>query len=444
LAEDSWAAKKAFIKTMCFTREPVDTETLQPADINKRQQFWLTVHVPDNAAAGVYKAPIKIVPRNAAIRELVLEVTVPGFDLLAPRFEYSVYYAVNDIANEEQYLSELRNMVAHGCMNPNISDVRPTKKDDGTLDLSKLEKTIQLREKAGIRGTALYLVIGVPHDYGNLTAEMHEENVRWVREIVSWAAKRGYPDVYFYGRDEAAGDDLTAQREVWMCVHEGGGKMFVANETGDFFKLVGDLLDLPILLNPHNSHLVQLWQTKMEADPYLDYPEIVQKALDPALMLTEYYQEIIRGVHERGFRIFTYMDVYSGSVFVDSQRRDRGLGLWKSGLDGTMTWAYNHNNAVYTEPCDLNWERWNDRYSFVIRCKKGPIDTLSWEGYREGYDDGRYLATLEAALKRSKEAGKHSELVAETEKWLENVSVDVALDSWRKEMARRTELLLRP
>ncbi len=138
--------------TMHFTRDPVDTETLQPADINNRQQFWLTVHVPDDTPAGIYKAPVKVIPKNAAARELTLEVTVPGFDLLPPRFEYSVYYP-RELSPVKSYLNELRNMMAHGCTNPTIY-AGPSLKDDGTLDFTNLDNILQRREMA----SSLYMV----------------------------------------------------------------------------------------------------------------------------------------------------------------------------------------------------------------------------------------------------------------------------------------------
>ena len=81
-------------------------------------------------------------------------------------------------------------------------------------------------------------------------------------------------------------------------------------------------------------------------------------------------------------------------------------------------------------------------YGFVLRGPEGVFDTLSWEAYREGYDDARYLATLQDAM--AKAAGKHRRLVARTERWLGDLTVNADLDAWRLEMARRTEALLKP
>ena len=64
----------------------------------------------------------------------------------------------------------------------------------------------------------------------------------------SWikSGKKGITQVYFFGSDEAHGEELKIQRKIWKKVHQAGGKIAVACSLG-FFPLVGDLLDLPII-----------------------------------------------------------------------------------------------------------------------------------------------------------------------------------------------------
>ena len=67
---------------------------------------------------------------------------------------------------------------------------------------------------------------------------------------------------------------------------------------------------------------------------------------------------------------------------------------------------------------------------------------LSWEAYREGYDDARYLATLLAALEAARASGGSDPLIADTAKWLEDLDVvDGDLDTIRAEMVRRITAL---
>jgi len=94
---------------------------------------------------------------------------------------------------------------------------------------------------------------------------------------------------------------------------------------------------------------------------------------------------MIKGVHERGKRIFTYMDPWGGWPLADDHRRVRGFGMWLSGMDGTMTWSYAGIRGGVGAS------------GIAMRAKRGVLDTLPWEGYREGYDDSRYIATLIAA-----------------------------------------------
>ena len=51
----------------------------------------------------------------------------------------------------------------------------------------------------------------------------------------------------------------------------------------------------------------------------------------------------------------------------------------------------------------------------------GPIDTVQWEGYREGNDDLRYMATLEKALVDAASQGKASAVVEGVKQWLADV-----------------------
>ena len=85
---------------------------------------------------------------------------------------------------------------------------------------------------------------------------------------------------------------------------------------------------------------------------------------------------------------------------------------------------------------------WSNLHSFVLRGAEAPFDTLSWEAYREGYDDARYLATLQDAMAQATAAGVRSSLVSSTQSWLDSLPTDVNLDDWRAEMASRTEQLL--
>ncbi|MEO2017878.1 MAG: hypothetical protein ABGZ53_26300 [Fuerstiella sp.] len=444
-----------------LAKELIDANTLQPADVENFRQFWLTVHVPEDAKSGTYNGAVTIMAANAAPTTLTLQLKVPSFDLLPPRFEYSAYYPTmlerpetTDAQREkynpitaQQYLAECHNMVAHGLTNPNIY-VGPEQDEVGNIHFTHLSRILDLREQAGMpKGVMLYLMdgAGMIIKEGELTEQQKQRNIQVAQATAAWARSRGYSGALFMGADEYSGDRLRAMLDSYASIRAGGSGIWVANQ-GDFVDIMPDLLDRPILSHK-GAHIVdghQQWQ--MGSRDFLMNRTRLLK-WNPALWLMPHYQRSIKAAHEHGHKIFSYFDPQGGMQVPEQHRRHRGLGLWKSGLDGTMTWAYLH---IWTRTAQLDDPSMQDagipwsQNAFVIRGPQGVLDTLSWEGYREGYDDARYLATLHRAMAEAKAAGKHLRLVARTERWLDNLSIHADLDQWRHEMARRTEALLAP
>ncbi len=439
---------------MSFTRTPIDTADLQPADVNSRQQFWLTVHVPDDATTGIYNGDISITAGNVPTQTLSLELIVPGFDLAKPNFQYSIYHATVP-PSDLMRLNDFKNMVAHGCMNPNIYNAGVDLEADGkTLNFTDFAKLLSLREEAGMEATGpLYIVNGTPVHAGDGAGASMAQVTAWVKEIVAWAQKRGYSDVYFMGNDEATGQRLIAQRPTWEAVHAGGGKVFIAN-YGSFFPHVGDLVDLAVITHP-SGNPIDTANTKAESpESYLTEMSTFQWIKDPISWILDPtthnkfnppdYPKLISDVHKNGFKIYTYMDCLAGGYggIPDVQRRLRGLGLYKANLDGTMTWSYNGPSGFAHLNPAAGPVKWTNFHSFVLRGAEAPFDTPQWEGYREGYDDARYLATLQNAITQCRTTGRRLGFITGVEAWLDNLATDVDLNTWRRQMAIETEKLL--
>ena len=72
-------------------------------------------------------------------------------------------------------------------------------------------------------------------------------------------------------------------------------------------------------------------------------------------------------------------------------RLNYGFALARSGYDGEMDYAYQHSFG----------DIWNDfddptfrDHVFAYPTSNGVIDTVQWEGFRQGVDDVRYLSAL--------------------------------------------------
>jgi hypothetical protein len=102
-------------------------------------------------------------------------------------------------------------------------------------------------------------------------------------------------------------------------------------------------------------------------------------------------------------------------------RRDFGLDLWKTHLDGAATWAYQDAQGGHI---------WNDFSSsgtltFTYPTVNGVIDTIAWEGYREGVDDVRYVNTLERFISHGNASANSATraLAAEAQNYLDTLDV---------------------
>jgi hypothetical protein len=82
-------------------------------------------------------------------------------------------------------------------------------------------------------------------------------------------------------------------------------------------------------------------------------------------------------------------------------RTNYGFTLWNNGYDGAMDFAYQSGfgQSIWNDYDDPGWVEGSVTYHyrdhvFAYPTSSGVIDTLQWEGWREGVDDTRYVASL--------------------------------------------------
>lgn len=446
-----------------------DTTTLQPVYVNKRKQFWITVHVPEDAVSGNYQAVLRIVPDNALPKELTLEIEVYPFDLLPPMKVYSIWYPprLQDFdktyddstfipyLTREQYRIELRNMMAHGIASP-ISQQGIRRQDpsdpDLPLDFTRQEELLAMQKEVGMSPVSMYWNRSpVLYKSGKLTEAERARNHRTTREVKNWAVKQGYKNVFFYSWDEAHGDRLLAQYDSMLSIQEAGEGVVgtfgsvsftYMSPPENFFEMVGPVLTQPnVYLNflrmihvpASYGNLAARWTINQELQrraelAMVGISELATLEKDPK------YQKLIADVHGLGRKIFHYLTHHR--LMPQLKRLDSGLTLWRIGIDGTADWAYVHNGGDKVNQAL--------QHAMVYRTENGVLDTLEWEGFREGVDDIRYLTTLLETMDRVKSRFPDEPLVRGTEKWLARLdlfSANPDLDAIRREMASRIKKL---
>ena len=276
------------------------------------------------------------------------------------------------------------------------------------LSSFSMEDALEIREAIGMNARALYCtsaLTGINSSDEKTLGLLAKE----VTRIVKIAGRHGIREVYFYGMDEAKGGQLTSQRLAWQTIHQAGGKVFVAGSRerqyhngSTQFELVGDLLDLFVCAGYPDSKESQKW-------------------------------------HRAGHQIACYGNPQGGVENPAIYRRNFGLLLWRRHYDAAMTFAYQMG---------VNWRGWAEfanpseyrPHMMVYPTVDGVIDTLQWEGYREGVDDVRYVTTLQDAIERAKRSEKPEkrERAARADAYLANLQVENRnLDTIRLEVIKQ-------
>lgn len=383
---------------------PQDSPELLPVRVSagEPKQFWLTVHVPEDAAPGEYTGKIVIHAEGLGDRELELNLRVLPIELQEPHLEYSIYYRAylgappnfvsSDLKTPQQLEAEFRNLKAHGITNPNVYQ---------PFGGANMDQYLEIRKRAGLKMTPIYyLGVGT----GSFAEEKEiADHLALIKQVIAYFRGKGADEVYFYGADEATGEELKRQRRMWQAIHDVGGKIFVACAMG-FFDVIGDLLDCPIIVR----------QSPAE----------------------------VERVHAAGHKAHNYGNPSGAIEQPYTFRYHAGLWLVRNNMDGFHTYAYQHGQGE-GKMMGRMWDDFDNKIyrvvAFAYPTVNGVVDTLQWEGVREGVDDVRYLTTLRKAIAAGKKSANPltMKLAQESEIWLRTVSIEGDLQEVRRQMIQR-------
>ena len=344
-----------------------DAATLQPVALPKNEfrQFFLTAHAAKDTPAGIYRGAIQLKNSNNSktqtLGSIPVEIRVLDFELPAPKcygepekdFLVSSYNYISfgkimeknggDAAlARRQFVSILRNQVAHNQTMHMIG---------GNFNNETFE-TIEALREAGMRSDVL--MGGVAPVWGVTDPKVMVPRANIIAD--EYDRRFGHHNVYMGYGDEPGADWLAANRPVFESYQQSGLKFFIAGET--VFSKAGYFYDW------HNS---------------------AHDATDgtiPALWGR------MQGVSHSAW----YVNQHVGAENPALCRRQNGLGAYLSGYTALCNYAhhlgpYNDDSTLY-KPMVLAYGIYD-----------GVLDTLAWEGFREGIDDIRY-ATLMTDLAR--------------------------------------------
>lgn len=351
-----------------------DSSELQEIKLSpgEYQQYWVALD-SKNSISGIYQGNISLKINGTSVL-IPLEIVVLPFNLVDSNIEHSLYYRgcldpdgkgsiSSELKSASQLEAELKNIKDHGIKNPTVYQVVEPRKKWAGFSAELLEKTMddyfRIRKNVGFQSGDLYY-LGMTTGTGGADTAIASV-VNSFKNVKSIAQKNGFSQTYIYGTDEATGDELLAQKKVWQALHNEEGKIVVAG-SGDHITSMGELTDLLVY-----------------------YDEATQSDID--------------FMHSKGNKIYKYQNPQSGPENPALFRYKRGLYLWQQGFDGAMDYAYQHSMGSIWN--DFDHKTYRD-HVFAYPTANGVIDTIAWEGYREGIDDLRYIATLESLLASGK------------------------------------------
>lgn len=345
----------------CIVR---DADALLPVRLraHTHRQFWITAEVPVSQEPGIYRTTLRMTEAEKPLGEFHFDIEVLPFVLADSPLTYSLYYRAvldpaggisSDVKNETQMRADLINMRRHGIRNPTV--YQPVE------DRANIERVLRLRNETGFGNQPLYFLgLRTEQTHGADVARRYVEKYRALKQL----AGSDVTELYVYGIDEADPDALAHQRPIWRALRDSGARIFTAGWRPGYFDAAGDMLDLFVDGRPF-SH------------------------------------ETPRQFHQLGHAAFKYNTPQSGIENPALYRLNYGIRLWRHGYDGAMIYTY--QDGFGTVWNDFDSPRFRD-HNFTYPTSVSAVDTLAWEGLREGINDVRYIATLQARIAANRAA----------------------------------------
>lgn len=365
-------------------RPVYDADTLQPLYLKKNlnKQVWITVNPQVGSTSGTYISTIYIKSGSTILKTITLSVEVLPITLLDASVDYGIYYrgklATDDVGtissetkSQAQFLADHQNMVQHGIKCPQMMEYSST----------LLPATLSLRASCGISNSTLLFNGAINIDDS-------------IADIQAWkdtCTANGVSQLYIYGHDES---NMTSLISKMTAIHNIGVKIFCAQ-------------------NP-------------------TYGLAVKDYLDLCIGNSAYTAAQIAEFKATGHKIYSYGNPQTVVEFPLTFRRNYGLFLWQMGYDGAFPYAYQH--SYWDIWSDFDAEMYRD-HCFTYPTVDKPLDTVQYEGFREGVTDMRYLATLLDVIETAK---LYSISTSSIETWLDTLKTTdlstVDLNSVRGQM----------
>jgi hypothetical protein len=390
----------------------VDAEKLQPVELVAGQfkQFILTAHATPQTKPGLYKGNIAVTAEGQNSIDIPVAVRVLPFRLPLPKTNYDInkdflvtlMSAWPTISTDSKaFLPILKNLRRH-----NILHLGP--------GVSYKTSPAQAAEQARLMKEAGFLTKPIFGDWLPGSGDNNRPPRSFDQQMEMKRLAKRYHDFYQknFGHSDAfvkQGDEqrtawLISNRPNWRITQQQGLKVELAGHIGTYLPTAGYVLD---------------------SRPTAGYPGETDKA------------NLWRAVSD-GYTSF-YAGQHTGSENPAFIRRQHGLEGYLANFD-----MVNNYHFAYGPWNDFSWDLYKPMV-LAYPISDGLVDTLNWEGFREGIDDIRYATKLRQLAAEAIDSGKLDRVYAgrKAQQWLALMDADsVDLNAVRMEMIKKITSLL--
>jgi len=349
-------------------------------------QFWLTVHVPTDAAPGEYRGTFRIARANGRGEARVpVALRVHPFALDEPRgMAFGMYDALQVTHPGRDYmLAKYRDMRAHG-----MTTVGFCGNLGATLRVRDGRVEVRFEGKPGLE-TALdaYVRAGFPEPVVWLMgsdvrrfcvkrgpvegSEFAAAYKAIIRAVLAEAKRCGWPEIIFQPEDE-------------VFAHK---TRFALG-----FRELKLLKEVPGVRTEMDGTNVR----PEVSDQTYPFTDVLVHCYGPLLYGKGVYPRsewlrIVGKYHNDDKRIWFY-NVDTTGYHVETMRFAAGLYMLWSNADGLLSWAYSWGDEKPYD--DYSGPHGDTIFFYPPRGDRKGGPALGWEGLREGIDDFRYARTL--------------------------------------------------
>ena len=332
-----------------------------PKDTSK--EFWLTIHLPDDAKPGIYRGEVILRARNAGTARIPMQVEVLPFRLRKNERPVGMYWYEHMVIGTPMRDKQVRDMIEHGMTTLTLGRLTPDiRYEDGriVLDTGKLLRFLQELKRLGIEGPIPYHIswlmrrikLAAP---GKTQTEYDALYVAAIRQLEAVSSRPDTPKLLYYPVDEIGNSPKRGARAHHECA------------------LIAKVPGATSYITVNNYKAGERWGDTFD----IWCGNIV------------YTREQEQKLLARGKRYMRY-----GSAYLNDPRKARnscGFGFYRRPAEAMFYWHY---QCYKGDPFNDFDGGCRDHCAAYPGPNGALIPTTDWEGLREGVDDMRYIATL--------------------------------------------------